>query len=76
MEQNPLPNVLIKLPERLAAFDPRISSYCGHISTGKGITLKTPKGSLFLYHSLIHKLINHPDSVTQDELEKVVLSFR
>ncbi len=76
MEQDLLFGALTKLPERLTAFDKRVGRYCGHISTGKGVTLKTPMGSVFLYHSFIHKLIHHPEAVTEDELEQVVSNIR
>ena len=76
MEQDTLSGALAKLPERLTVFDKRIGRYCGHISTGKGITLKTPLGSVFLYHSFSHKLIHHPEAVTEDELERVVSNIR
>ncbi|MXV15078.1 hypothetical protein [Hufsiella ginkgonis] len=75
MENNTLLGALTKLPELLAAFDKRVGPYCGHTSTTKGITLKTPGGSLFLYHSFIHKLIHQPEEVNNEELKSLLVHF-
>ena len=76
METNSLTSVLTGLSEKLAAFDQRAGLYCGHASTTKGITLKMPAGSLFLYHSFINKLVYHPDEVTNEELRDLVLNVQ
>ena len=76
MEHNALLSALTSLPERLARFDGRASSYCGHLSTSKGVTLLMQRGSLFLYHSVIHKLIHQPDAVTEEDLAKMMSNFR
>jgi hypothetical protein len=76
MEQNILLGALTSLPERLMAFNQRIGDYCGHVCSGKGITLKTSTATLFLYPLFIYKLVNSPESVTEDELKEVALNIR
>jgi hypothetical protein len=74
MEQDILLTALTQLPERLMAFNHTIGSYCDHISTGRGITLRTSTATLFLYPLFIYKLLHKPESVTEDDLKSVALN--
>ncbi len=76
MEQGPLPKALLSLTGKLAAFNPQIGHYHGYESSGKGITLQLERGSLFLYHSFIHKLVNEPEQVTESDLANLALNLR